>query len=167
MESLLLIENTVKKDKLDLKDTYFSIPLSEDSRKYARFYWKGNLYKFFCPCFGLVRGSYIFTKPLKIPVFFPRRLGSLIIIYLDDMLIIGKSVEETLFYRDKVILLMQELGFCDKSGKLVMIPTQIIAFLDIEIDSKAMTISLTDEKIQKDITKCLNFYQNHHYPVWN
>ena len=30
MESLLLIENTVKKDKLDLKDTYFCIPLSED-----------------------------------------------------------------------------------------------------------------------------------------
>lgn len=47
-------------------------------------------------------------------------------------------------------------------GKLVMIPTQIIAFLDIKIDSKAMTISLTEEKIQKDILKCLDSYQNHH-----
>ena len=118
MESLLLIENTVKKNKLDLKDTYFRSPLSEDARKYARFYWKGNLYKFFCPCFGLVPGPYIFTKSLKVPVVFLRRLSSLIIIYQDDMLIIGKSVEETLVYRDKVILLMQELGFCDKSGEI-------------------------------------------------
>ena len=103
MESLLSIENIVKKDKLDLQGTY--------SRKYARFYFQGNLYKFLFPCFGLAPGPYIFTKPLKVPLVFFRRLGNLIIIYLDGMLNIGKSVEETLVYRDTVILLMQELGF--------------------------------------------------------
>ena len=111
MESLLSIENIVKKDKLDLQGAYFCIPLSEDSRKYGRFYFQGNLYKFLFPCFGLAPGPYTFTKPLKVPLVFFRRLGNLIIIYLDDMLNIGKSVEETLVCRDTVSLLMQELGF--------------------------------------------------------
>ena len=46
-----------------------------------------------------------------------------------------------------------------------MIPTQIIAFLDMKIDSKAMTISLPEEKIQKIKVKCLELYQNHHVSI--
>ena len=32
--------------KLDLKDVYFFIPLSEDAKGYVRFYWEGNFYQF-------------------------------------------------------------------------------------------------------------------------
>ena len=34
--------------KLDLKDTYFCVPLKRESRKYVRFQWVGTLYKFLC-----------------------------------------------------------------------------------------------------------------------
>ena len=34
--------------KIDLKDAYFSINLSEKSEKFVRFYWEGSLYEFNC-----------------------------------------------------------------------------------------------------------------------
>ena len=66
-------------------------------------------------------------------------LSNLIMIYL-DMLIIGKSVEETLVYGDAVILLMQELVFVINQEKSLMISTQTIKFLVMKIESKAVTI---------------------------
>ena len=42
-----------------------------------------------------------------------------------------------------------------------MIPTQIIEFLVMKINSKAMNISVPDEKIQNIKLKYLELYQNH------
>ena len=97
--------------KLDLKDAYFSVPLNPASRKFVRFLWSGKLYEFFCLCFGLGPAPRIFTKLLKIRVLVLCRLNILIIIYLDGMLLIGHTIEETLMARDTVIFLLQQLGF--------------------------------------------------------
>ena len=70
--------------KLDLKDVYFLIPLSEDAKGYVRFYWEGNFYQFL----------------------FLYWIETVIIIYLHDMLMMGKSVKERLNFRDTVILLL-------------------------------------------------------------
>ena len=39
--------------KIDLKATYFGIPLDKSSRKYIRFQWERKLYKFLCSYLGL------------------------------------------------------------------------------------------------------------------
>ena len=46
-----LLEQTDFLCKIDLKDAYFTIPLSKQSLKYFRFKWSGNLYEFLCLCF--------------------------------------------------------------------------------------------------------------------
>ena len=51
----------------------------------------GKLYEFLCLCFGLGPAPKIFTKLLKIPVSVLRCLNILIMIYLDDMLLIGHT----------------------------------------------------------------------------
>ena len=53
----------------------------------------------------------IFTKLLKVPMTILRRLNIKIIIYLDDMLLIGHSLEEIFIDRDTIIFLLQHLGF--------------------------------------------------------
>ena len=60
--------------KLDLQDTYFSIPFHEETTKYVRFQWEGKLYKFFCLCFGSGPAPRLFTKLLKIPISLMRRI---------------------------------------------------------------------------------------------
>ena len=51
MEGLHCFRNILKKEdymcKLDLKYSYFSIPLNPASIKFVRFLWSGKLYEFF------------------------------------------------------------------------------------------------------------------------
>ena len=97
--------------KLDLQDAYFSFPLEKNSRQFVRFRWSGNSYEFLCLCFGLGPAARIFTKLLKVPMTILRRLNIKIIIYLDDMLLIGHSLEKIFIDRDTIIFLLQHLGF--------------------------------------------------------
>jgi len=114
--------------KLDLKDAYFSVPLHKDSQKFVRFLWEGNLYQFLCLCFGLGPAPRIFTKLLKIPIALLRRINIRVMIYLDDMLLLGRTVQEAFQTRDTVIFLLQNLGFIINQKKSVLIPTQKIEF---------------------------------------
>ena len=51
--------------KLDLKDAYLSIPISEQHRKYLRFQWKKMNYEFQTLPFGLASAPRVFTKILR------------------------------------------------------------------------------------------------------
>ena len=98
--------------KLDVKDAAcYSVPLQKNFRKYVRFRWSGNLYEFLYPCFGLGPTPRIFTKLLKILIAVLRRINIRMIIYLDDMLVMGHSIEEISMSRDTKILLLQHLCF--------------------------------------------------------
>ena len=86
--------------KLDVKDAYFTVPLSTRSRKLVRFRWKGKLYEFLCLAFGLGPAPRIFTKLLKVPISILRRLNIRLIIYLDDLLLMGSNYQEICLARD-------------------------------------------------------------------
>ena len=120
----------------------------------------GGPSQFLCLCFGLTPAPYVFTKLLKIPIGFLWRIGPLIIIYLDDMLLIGRTAENVQMYCNTLILLLQELGFVINLKESVMTPSQEIEFLGMVINSKEMTISLPEKKFRKLKLQCLDLYQS-------
>jgi hypothetical protein len=158
MESLKDVKNIIETNdlmvKIDLKDAYFTLPLSPESRKFVRFQWEGKLYEFLCLCFGLGPAPRLFTKLLKVPVSMLRRINIRIIIYLDDMLLFGVSMEEITTARDSTIYLLESLGFVINYQKSVLQPTQNIEFLGVVINSVTMTMSLTEEKIKSLSAGC-------------
>ena len=163
MEGLHCLWNILKKGdyicKLELTDAYFSISLNTASRKFVRFLWSGKFYEFLDLCFGLAPAVRIFTKLLKIPISMLRRLNILIIIYLDDMLLISRTIEETLMARDTVIFLLQLLGFVLNLKKSVLTPTQRIDFLGVTVDLSTMTLSLPQKKVSEVQKQCLVLLQ--------
>ena len=76
------------------------------------------------------------------------------------MLIIGRTREEIIALRDKVILLLQCLGFLINQKKSVMTPVQEIEFLGMVVNSKEMTIALPQKKLQLIKQMCQDMYQN-------
>ena len=48
--------------KMDLKNTYFALPIGEPDKKYLRFRWKGQMHQFNCLPFGLSCAPWVFTK---------------------------------------------------------------------------------------------------------
>ena len=109
--------------KTDLKDAYFSVPLSKASWKLVRFQWEGSLYEFLCIYFGLGSAPRAFTKLLKVPISVLRCLMIQTIIFLNDLLIFGNTMEEIRIARDSVIFLLQHLGFVINFNKCVLEPT--------------------------------------------
>ena len=145
--------------KLDLKDTYFLASLKKI---------QGNLFasvglEICTSSFafaGLGPAARIFTKLLKVSMTILRKINIKIIIYLNDMLFIGHSLEETAMSRDTVIFLLQHLGFVINWKKSVLIPVQEIELLDLTINSVTLELSLNKTKIQKVVSRCQNLLNN-------
>ena len=148
MEGLLCLREMLQKDdfmwKLDMKDAYFSVTLHQSSRKYVKFLWSGSLYEFLCLCFGLGPATRIFTKLLKVFISVLRGMNIGVIIYLDDMFLMGQTMEEILMSRDTTILLLQHLCFILNLERSSLNPVQEIEILGLTINSVKMTLSLPE-----------------------
>ena len=77
--------------------------------------------------------------------------------------------EEVLMSRDILVFLLQHLGFVINLKKSILKPSQQIEFLGLEIDTHIMTLALTEEKIEKIISKCQNriFFLTLKQLFWN
>ena len=84
--------------------------------KVCEIYFVG-ICEFFCLCFVLGPSPRTFLKPLKVPIALLRQLNILLVIYLNSILLMGRMLEEILMSRDKLIFLLQVLGFLIKLKK--------------------------------------------------
>ena len=145
--------------KLDIKYANFSVPLHRNSRDKVRFQWSAKLYELLCLCFGLGPAPRIFTKTSKVLISLTMRLNIKIVIYLDDILLLGRSINDVLIETDIVIFLLQHLGFVINLKKSILTPQQKIEFLGLLVDSLNMSLSLTPEKLMKVTSQCLEMYK--------
>ena len=83
----------------------------------------------------------------------------LIIVNLDDMLLIGHTIEEKLIARDTVVFCLQQLGFVLNLQKSVLTPIQRIQFLGAAVDSLIMTLSRSEKKASKVQKQCQELLQ--------
>ena len=81
------------------------------------------------------------------------------IIFLDDVLIFENTVEEILVARVSVIFLLQHLEFAINFKKCVLELTQEIDFLGMIVKWKTITLSLSQEKVRKIKSQCLELYR--------
>ena len=109
MEGIHTLREIVAQDdwlaKLDLKDAYFTVPIDQEHRKFLRFVVDQVRHQFTCLPFSLSCAPWAFTKVLKPVAALLRGLGVRLIVYIDDMLVIGKSPAETRDHVEALIVL--------------------------------------------------------------
>ncbi|KAI9555870.1 hypothetical protein GHT06_018387 [Daphnia sinensis] len=130
---------------LDLQDAYFVVPVSSQHHRFLRFIWNG------------VVNQYL-MKPIIAHL---RKLGIRLLIYLDDMLILGSSHNEALGHLRTVVNLLVSLGFLINWEKSVVIPSQSIQFLGLEIDSRILSFPLpiSRVKVENIVSLCRSVLQ--------
>lgn len=151
MEGISTVKETIREGdwlaKLDLKDAYFTIPVFHEHRKFLRFRWGRAIYEYVSLPFGLSSAPWAFTKLLRVVVAFLRRKGIHLVIYLDDILLIGSSrlaaIEAVRISKS----LLESLGFVICSEKSIEDPSQSIEYLGLVINTVLMTVQLTEKKI--------------------
>ena len=160
--ALTLISPNCFVASVDLRDAYYTVPIHPDSRKYLRFMWNGTLWQFKVLPNGLSSAPRLFTKILK-PVFAKlREQGHIVVGYLDDTLIMGKTATETKAAVVATTSLLTELGFIVHPHKSVLDPVQEITFLGFRLKTKEMVVELPKDKkhdIAQSCTKLINEVQ--------
>ena len=158
MEGLKNVQDLIERGdhmvKLDLSDAFFSIPLHKESRRLVSFHWRGTAYEFRVLCFGMSCAPLIFTKLLKVPIAFLRKLAIRVVIYLDDLILFGRTRKEAEEARDLAMLLLTRLGFTLNLKKSIIVPTQTLVYLGILVNSTELTFSLPEEKISNLLSCC-------------
>ena len=146
---------------LDLKDAYFSIPMSDSDRKYLRFLWRDVLYEFQCLCFGLSPAPFYFTKVMK-PVFSRlRKEGVLCSYYIDDSIFLDGNSDSLCRSTYKARGLLSSLGFTVNEKKSSLEPSTRITHLGFVIDSVQMKLFLPDEKVVRLKSACSMLLKKH------
>jgi len=153
METLQSALNLMSKNcwmaSIDWKEAYYSCNFAEKYRKFLRFLFKGHLYEFTALPNGFAAGPRLFTKITK-PLFSHlRKLGFMNTSYIDDSLLFGNSIDECRQNVMKTVDLSLKCGFLVHPVKSVFEPCQIIEYLGFVLNSKEMTVKLTENRVKK------------------
>ena len=153
MENIKLVKEIIQSNdfltSIDLKDAYFAIPMCEIDQSYLCFSWENQFYRFTCLPFGLSSAPRIFTKVMKPVIATARSKGIRLVIFIDDILIMASSENESNEQTTFVVQLLEYLGFQINKGKSCLKPQTHSTYLGVEIDSKTMTINVPKSKIHK------------------
>ena len=135
--------------KVDLKDAYFMIPIHDANRPLLRFMAIECHYQFTCLPFGLSCAPWAFTKILKPVAATLRELGVRLVIYIDDILVVAESEGKVRDHTLGQIYLLENMGFIVHPEKTVIVPTQEIQFLGMQVDSHTLELQVPGLKLKK------------------
>lgn len=134
---------------IDLTDAYYLIPVREEDRIFLRFFFEGVLYQFCVLPFGLSSAPYVFTKILK-PLFAGLREEGLVsVVYLDDILLLGDSLQDCKMNVGQTVKLLEFLGFLINYKKSQLSPRKELTYLGFVYNSSDMSVALPEKKVIK------------------
>ena len=165
MESLANVREWIKPGAwctgLDLKDAFPHIGMHQESRKYLRFSWLGQLLQWDVLPFGLTCSPRVITKVIKPIMAFLRASWAIMIsIYIDDMLIQASTKDRVMLHTELVLLTMMALGWSFNWEKSSLAPSQTITHLGFILDTASMTIRCPLEKVVKLQQRCSIAFRN-------
>ena len=154
--------NVIKKDafmvSVDQKDVFYPVPVAAHNQKYLKIFANEYL-KFACMPNGYGYAMYgyamrIFAKITKVPFSVLRMQGHTSVVFVGDSYLQGDSYESCLKNVNDTIIMLRSLGFTIHPEISVLKPTQNMIYLGFIINSKDMTLALTEEKKQKIYDLC-------------
>lgn len=135
--------------KLDLKSGYHHIDIHPNHQKYLSFKFRPNVYSFTVLPFGLSSAPYAFTKILRPFVSRWRSLGFKVVMYLDDLIAFGETLEKVMALSTVILRDLTEAGFVVNTDKSILQPARQLEFLGFRLDSHNFSISIPAQKLEK------------------
>ena len=152
MEGLLTARQLIRRDDwmttLDITEAYPHLLIHPEQRQYFRLVWEGIHYQYRALCFGVAPAPRIFTKILRPVIQKLRAAGVRCVPYLDDILILAATREESIRQSQLAVDLLVRLGFLI-SPKSCLIPARSREFLGMSIDSHRLELRVPREKMRK------------------
>ena len=117
---------------IDLKDGYWHIPIAKSKRPYLGFQYRGQAYQFRALPFGLNIAPRIFTKLINHVCLLASYQQIWALAYIDDILVLAPSQHQVEADTEKLIIILNQLGWIINKKKSRLIPQQSFNWLGID-----------------------------------
>ena len=134
---------------IDLREAYLQVPVHPASRHFLHFMFRDTVYQFKALCFGLSTALQVFTWVMAPVSAILHSLGIRMRRYLDDWLVQSSSQESLLEDLPTVLRLCHKLGIVIHPRKSSLIPSQVVQYLWVVIDSTSFRASPSVERISR------------------
>ena len=134
---------------IDLKEAYLQVPIHPSSRHLLRFVFRGKVYQFKALCFGLSTAPQVFTRVMAPVSAILHSMGIRMRRYLDDWLVQSSSRDSLVRDLQTVLGLCHELGIVVNPQKSNLVPSQIVQYLGVVIDSISFRASPSQDRISR------------------
>ena len=134
---------------VDFKDAFFGVPIAPFHRDLLRFRWRGTHYRFRAMGFGYKLAPRCYVKLWRPIVKLFRSMGIRMMMYIDDVIVLGRDARECARNTATVITVVQSLGAILKKSKCELTPSTNFEFLGKVLDTQNMTVSLPHRKVKE------------------
>ena len=134
---------------IDLKEAYLQVPIHPSSRHLLRFVFLDQVYQFKALCFGLSTAPQVFTRVMAPVSAILHSMGIRMRRYLDDWLVQSSSRDSLVRDLQTVLSLCHELGIVVNPQKSNLVPSQIVQYLGVVIDSTSFRASPSQDRISR------------------
>ena len=146
---------------IDLTDAYFHVPIHPKFQKYLRFHVEGQAYQFRALPFGIATAPLEFTRVVKEVKFIALSQGVRIHQYLDDWLVRAKDQDSCARDVQKLITLVEKLGWIVNVKKSELNPTQDLEFLGYRFNLREGLVYPNQKKLDKLKILAVSILQGH------
>ena len=142
---------------IDISKAYCHIPMHQSTKDYLAFSFNGRKFSYNCMPFGLKTAPFYFTRVLKPVLGYLRKMfGIQIFAYLDDLLILGNTREQTTIDLATTKNFLQFLGF-KLNPKSTEVPLDLFTYLGVQFDLKTKQCSIQMKTLRKCKIRYLNY----------
>ena len=134
---------------IDLKEAYLQVPVHPESRPFLRFVSKGHVFQFKALCFGLSTAPQVFSRVMAPVSAILHAMGIRMRRYLDDWLVQSSSRESLLRDLQTVLRLCHELGVVINREKSHLVPSQVVQYLSVVINTQSFVASPSPDRISR------------------
>jgi hypothetical protein len=131
---------------LDFQEAFRAVRIHPSQWQYFGLYWEGHYYLDTRMCFGLKNAPYLYDRIGRAIIRILRRHGiHKVVLYVDDLIIVGNNKEDCQHLTDAATWVLEELGI--SINKVKAQTGQRVSYLGVEIDSVAMEARLEEKKV--------------------
>lgn len=132
---------------VDLTDAYWHVGIRSGDRSYLLFRGaNGEAFRYKALPFGVSHAPRTFTKIMRYAAMILRQWGVRIVMYLDDILILGKTKEEAQKHTNWAIALLQYLGLTVSREKTEREAKRQVEFIGFRLDLEKQVITVSETK---------------------
>lgn len=162
LDNLSVVASSIERNSwfgvMDLSSGYYHLRIHEPHQKYLGFAWTGTdhvrrYYVWTIAFLGLSPLVQVFTKFQKPIIAFLRSQGIQCFIYIDDMIIFGKSKEECQTNMEIAREAWRQAGWIENEAK-AKAPTQFGEYLGLVLNTISLTIHIPQNKKDSLVALC-------------